>query len=571
MKKKSLCKTLLLLLLLYLQQPAAAQTCIKGDCKNGSGVMRAGSGNSFMYQIGNFNKKGKLEGQAVVISWNNSNISNEADFLFALSQGIPLIEKLWDYKPTFIKKGNFVNGLLEGQGVMIMSQLNYFPSISWITEKWQGRGPLRYVKYEGNFSQSAPSESGVVTCYYPSDTLICASDNLVQQSGRSNYEGFYKAEMVIDFRRSGGLGNELIRGTFLNRKQHGWGLVHRKSAGKKEGKFYRQLWCYGQLIHEDDGGAYPFDIDNPQTITTPNDEIISGPVVNGKVNGFGTITFKGHIKDYRLGFNTNNQYEGYIKDNLPNGYGLMDTIGCEKYGMFSSGSFDRGKWISYWGSRLVIEEGRSDHFRQGIVKSDTYENMFDYLDGRKPVFSIEGYKIEGIGWHGLVKTLNVYKEVETWYDNGKAISSSASINNIMNGQVYVKDGQASIIVSYDPYTRTGSLADGRTINEQNKSGYKPSNRYHVTDFYMTCGCGGDGKSTITAEIAGYTNTWSRTEQVNRSAVVGYWQGTQQVTSTYYTPGYSITRKVACSNPDAVWIPFGTGTKHSVLTRKSLKE
>lgn len=122
-------------------------------------------------------------------------------------------------------------------------------------------------------------------------------------------------------------------------------------------------------------------------------------------------------------------------------------------------------------------------------------------------------------------------------------------------QVYVKDGIASMVVRYNPSSKEAVLSDGRVINTSNKSEYKPSSKYYTSHFYTVCPCGGDGKTTTTAEVSGYTKSWTRTEQVNKSAVVGYWQGTQQVTSTYYTPGYSITRKVACENPNAEWVPL----------------
>ncbi|MFN8251848.1 MAG: hypothetical protein U0V75_08185 [Ferruginibacter sp.] len=562
------------IMFLFFIQTAAAQTetCIKGDCKGGFGVLRIGSGNSFGYYIGNFTRKGKLEGKAVIMSWSNANLNNEVDFLFTLSsQNIPPVEKLLDFKPSFIKSGNFVNGKLEGPGEMLMNNSSYFPMSQWIPEKWFKNKGLKYVKYEGDFIQSNEQKAGVVTFFYDNDTLICASDNLFQNSGNESLQYLYQTEMVIDIRYKDGRDNQLIRSNFINRKQHGWALVHRRGSGQKNGKFYRQLWSYGQLLFEDDGGAYPFDMDNPQTITSASGEIITGPLVNGKVNGFGTITYKGHIDGYRLSINPNNQYRGYIKDNLPDGYGLMDTTGVEKYGLFSKGWLQQGNRVTYdAGNRMQITELQADQNNNELVKERDYNSLFYYLQGNGPYFGIEGYKIAGKGWHGLVKSFTLSTQNEMWYDNGKLSASSSSINNIMVWQVYVKDGIASMVVSYNPATGEGILSDGRKINNSNISEFKPS-KYTSSHFYDVCPCGGDAKTTMTAEVSGYTNTWSRTEQVNKSAVVGYWQGTQQVTSTYYTPGYTITRKVACSNPNAEWVPYGVGTRHSVLRVKSLKE
>lgn len=553
MTKISIHISLYIFLLLNFQQMLTAQTCLKGDCKNGFGVQRIGTGSSFSYLIGNFNKKGKLEGKSVSMSWNYSKLNNEVDFLFALSQDIPSIEKLWDFKPSFIKSGNFVNGQLEGPGIMLMENVIY-PSITWIPEKWFKNTKLRYIRYEGNFVNSVNQQAGVVTFMYPNDTLICASDNLFQNNVYQSHE------MVIDIRHSNPLYNQLIRANFVNRKMHGWAVKSERKSGISKPSFFRQLWCYGQLIYEDNGGAYPYDMDNPQTIKDENGRVITGPLVNGKVNGFGTIRY----------VDINNQYQGYIKDNRPDGFGIMDTIGARKYGLFSNGFFEEGTWMSYWNNRFIITYGKKDNFREGNLKEVTYENLEDYLAGKPPRWSYEGYMIQATGWQGKVISTDFNNETITWYDKGKVVSSASSINNISVWQVYVKDGLASVVVSYDSYAREGTLADGRKINESNKQQYKPS-KYYVGHFFDVCPCGGDAKTTKTAEVSGYTNSWTRTEQVNKSAVVGYWQGTQQVTSTYYTPGYTMTIKVACSNPDAVWAPYGVGTRHSVLRTRSMKE
>lgn len=540
-----------------LRVQAQTKTCLKGDCKGGQGVMRVEQGASRIYQIGTFNRKGQLNGKGDELQWSYSSVGLEADFLFSLSQGMPSMESLWELKPSVIRSGQFKDGMLQGTGVILMNDLSYFNNIAWVADNWLGRNGLKYVRYEGDFIDSKPQSSGVVTLMYPSDTLICASDQLIAPV--TNYADVVdQAEMVIDIRRNDGFSSELIRGTFLNHQLHGWAVVHRKTLLNKTGLFYRQLWSYGKKIFEDDGGAYPFDMDNPQTLTLPGGVKITGPVQNGKVNGFGTIEWGYNLK-----------YTGYLKDNLPDGYGQLDSM-TQKHGLFSNGKFVQGYWIYYGLNRLNVEEGRYDQFREGRIKRSCYTNLAAYLRGAKPFEGWEGYYIEGSGWQGLVTSFDPNTKSETWYEKGMIQKRDASINNISVWQVYVKDGMASIMVSYDPITRTGTLADGRTINEQNKGQYKPS-KYNSSHFYTMCPCGGDAKTTRTAEVSGYTKSWTRTEQVNKSAVVGYWQGTQQVTSTYYTPGYSITTKVACENPDAVWAPFGVGTRHSVLRAKSLKE
>lgn len=541
-------------ILLVLQQPVAAQTCISGDCKNGYGVMQVGCCGNFKYQVGNFNKKSRLDGKGALLYWYNEGKKNEADFVAALSQGPPTLEKLRDFKPSVIQTGNFVKGEQEGPGLIVEDRMPYFSPFSWISSNWFNNEKVKYFRYEGSFINSIAQPAGVVTFIYATDTLICASDNLHQKDLN------LPIEMVIDIRRSNSSRNQLIRGNFINKKMHGWALKCEPRPGTTQNVFYRQLWLYGKLIHEDNGGAYPFDMDNAQTFKDEKGREFTGPMVNGKINGFGTI---------RYGYN--NQYQGYIKDNLPHGYGFMDTIGATKYGLFNKGFFEQGTWITYWVNRLIVTEGKKDNFKEGYIKQATHDNLEYYVAGYPPLWSFEGYMIQATGWQGKVLRTDYNSKTETWYDKGVQISSSSEINNIMVWQVYVKDGIASMVVRYNPSSKEAVLSDGRVINTSNKSEYKPSSKYYTSHFYTVCPCGGDGKTTTTAEVSGYTKSWTRTEQVNKSAVVGYWQGTQQVTSTYYTPGYSITRKVACENPNAEWVPFGVGTRHSVLATKFFKE
>lgn len=530
----------------------SAQTCLKGDCKGGEGVMRVDKGSSRVYQVGRFNRKGQLNGEGLELEWGWGSTNQEADFLFALAQGLPSLEELWNLRPAYIRKGAFKEGKLQGTGILMINNARYFPMAGWLSDRYLPGVTLNYVRYDGQFVNSDPQPSGVVTMMGPRDTLICASDQLMPPEWTKNYaDPIYEAEMVIDIRHSNGLKSELIRGTFLNRKLHGWAIVHRKSASNPAGTFYRQLWCYNRLLYEDYGGVYPFDMDNPQTLTLSGVAKITGPLKDGKVNGFGTIDWGYNMK-----------YTGYLKDNLPHGYGQWDSS-RQKYGLFNEGKFVQGSWLYSDFNRLIVEEGRTDGFTAGNIKRSLYRNLAAYLQGEQPVEGWEGYFVEGTGWQGLVKSFDMYARNETMYDKGKIVSSNAAIARLWGGQVYVKDGRASLMVKYDPVSQTGTLADGRIINRDNMNEYKPSKKYYETNFYSSCSCDGQGTTTTTAEVSGYTRSWTRTEQVNKSAVVGYWQGTQQVTSTYYTPGYTITRKVPCSNPRAEWVRYGVGTRHMV--------
>lgn len=557
MLKISINTSLFLLLLVNIVQPVSAQTCIKGDCKNGFGVLRIGNGSSFSYQIGNFNKKGKLEGKSVLMSWSNANLSNEADFLFALSQNIPPVEKLWEFKPSFIKSGNFVNGQLEGPGIMLMNQVNYFPSIAWIPEKWFKNATLRFIKYEGNFINSSEQKAGVVTFMYPNDTLICASDDLYQNN-------LYQSnEMVIDIRRKDASSNQLIRANFVNKKMHGWAVKNENKSGIKENLFFRQLWCYGKLIHEDSGGAYPFDMVDPQTIKDDKGREITGPMRNGKVNGFGTIRYGLY-----------NQYQGYIKDNRPDGFGYMDTIGATKYGMFSNGFFEQGTWMSYWNIRFIVEEGRKDNFKEGYITRKTYSSIENYLAGHKPFESSEGYMIQATGWHGNCVFYDQNKMESRYYENGKLISSNTQDMVAAVNTVLTKDGVASFVKS-SSLDGSFQTADGRFGNIRKNEWTKSS--HTKKEFYGFCpNCNGSGIVVESGSVAGSTSTSTRTEQYTQGAVVGYWQGTRKVTTSTYTPGYNFKTSYRCTNQNYEYIylqkgSFDTETWHAKIIITSIRE
>lgn len=247
--KPTVCRFLSFLLMLAVTAPAwsQTQTCLKGDCKGGEGVMRIDKGSTRIYLVGHFNRKGQLSGPGSEVEFGYGNINQEADFLFALAAGIPSPESLWEFKPNYIRKGTFKEGKLQGPGVVLMRNANYFGAAAWVADQWLPGVALKYVRFEGEFVNSEPQSSGVLTLIAQQDTLICASDQLIPPAWAKNYTNpLIQAEMVIDVRRHTALNSELIRATFINRKQHGWALVYRKTPFEKQGRFHRQLWSYGK-------------------------------------------------------------------------------------------------------------------------------------------------------------------------------------------------------------------------------------------------------------------------------------------------------------------------------------
>ena len=283
---------------LLAMMPAQAQTCIQGDCKGGEGVLRVDNHNTHTYYVGSFNRKSKLNGKGFEMRWDINDLSREVELLSALTGGIPSPDTLWHLKPFYIRSGEFKNGKLEGQGVFMVRNQNYFKDLLWAAKQWLPKAELTCFRYEGNFVNSEPQPSGVVYMIAPQDTIICASDQLWPPESAKRYSDIVLPnEMVIDVRRHTALNSELIRGNFLyyklnekeGHKLHGWAIVHRTNPFEPKGHFYRQLWSYGEKLYEDDGDAYPFDMADPKTLILEDGGKITGPVKDGKVNGFGTI------------------------------------------------------------------------------------------------------------------------------------------------------------------------------------------------------------------------------------------------------------------------------------------
>jgi hypothetical protein len=558
------------LIFFIVAEPSVAQSqkCISGDCKNGFGVLLKDSYGR-EYQIGQFNKKGVLNGEGAKLKWIGENTLNESNFLNNVASITLDFQKLKDYAPYLFEMGNYKNGLLDGKGISILHNQKklskYYAPPNFLGLDWLiffNDKNFETIKYEGDYLANTPTGKGMLTCVYDKyefyDTLKFVAENLLLEKNK-----FTATELIIEVKSPKKADNELIRANIYYNKFHGWALSAKRDTITGRDIFFRQLWCNGKMIHEDNGGAYPFDIDNTQLIKDENGYEISGPLQNGKVNGFGTIKYS-----------NNHRYQGYIFNNQPEGFGIMDTVGSKKYGLFNNGYIVQGIWLQKWNLSLTVYEGNyegiSGKFKDGYFKQKYFFNENDFFNDESPSQSYEGNFLQATGWQGKVISKTSKETKEIWYNKGVVISSKNAINNIELWQVYTKNNIASIVISYDASVGEGTLADGRKINPSNKHEYKPS-KYIASHFFDACTCGGDAKTTKTKEVSGYTNSWSRTEQVNKSAVVGYWQGTQQVTSTYYTPGYSYQVKAACENANAIWAPYGIGTRHSILRTTFLKE
>jgi hypothetical protein len=556
-------------------QKKPEQTCLKGECKNGFGIMKVKlqSRSNPYYHIGNFNKKRNLEGKSMLVEF--SDTKSEADFLFAITQEIPTLEKLMEFKPRNIYSGQFVDGQLrEGIWFDMMPEFS-INNLSWLTKAdfnpFAGN-KLKYLIYEGNFKYQ---KKGIVTLIYhsrdskeSSDTLICVSDDLFQDNaGEYRATDLFNAEMVIETKSKSAprsLFHEpvsLLKGTFVNRKLHGWAIRYKPYFKNRAiSKFHRELWFYGEKIYGDNGGAYPFDTDNTQTIKIGSNLEITGPLVNGTVTGFGTIVDKSE----------NMVYTGNIVNNKADGYGFRTKKGIQ-YGLFKSDSLVSGILEYSDGYGFRITQGMFDGFKEGNVSIITYPSFKDYITGKPFKSKYEGYIKAGIGAHGYGKEWSGTTVMEGQFENGRFVGGASNLYNVTEGMVLSKDGIASFVTKLNYDGSMIELADGRTIKKADLSSWKTS-RHSYQSFFKNCTCGGDGSTWKNVSVAGSSNSWTRTEQVNRTAVTGYWQGTQQVTTTTATAGYNYDVKTSCSNTNAIWIRVGfSGLAHVVPASVTLKE
>jgi hypothetical protein len=556
------------------------EACLSGDCKKGFGMQY--SKTSIMnYRVGNFDRKGELNGEGIEFRWDYNAKQRETEFLSKWKTKIPALSDIQEFRPSEMRIGNFKDGLLEGNGTMVQTNPEFpNPHLSWLTKadfNPFANKTIKYLKYEGNFIGSQIQKKGIVTLiFWPTtrgstespDTLICVSDNLFQEKEKKNVVSeIISAEMVIETKSKSAPRSifhepvSLLKGTFVNRKLDGWAIRYKPYFKNPAiSKFHRELWFYGEKIYSDNGGAYPFDSENAQTIKIGSNIEITGPLVNGAVTGFGTIVNKSESLSYT----------GNIINNKADGYGLRIKNGIQ-YGLFKSDSLVSGtqEYSNWYGFRIT--RGMFDGFKEGNVSITTYPTFTDFIEGKPFKEKYEGYIKEGIGAHGYGKEWSGTTVKEGQFENGRFVGGASKLYNITADMVLSKDGMASFVTKINYYGSIIELADGRTIRKTDLSSWKES-RHPYQSFFKNCTCGGDGTSWKNVSVSGSSNSWTRTEQVNSSAVTGYWQGTQQVTTTTATPGYNYDVKTSCSNTNAKWIRVGfSGLAHVIPASVSLKE
>ncbi len=549
--------------IIFAQKGLPKPECIYGDCKKGFGILKTENAFVVCY-IGEFNK-GKLNGKGLAAIWHKGNFYYKMQDVAAIVKEagtLPSAEKLIAFCPA-LQEGEFKDGeLVGGKGKIYITDRSVFPGLSWIT-RFSARAP--YFLFEGSFTNSIYPEVGNISAVSKKDTLIGVADRMfsplgpviVESKGKDKEENFHWARM-----------GKIIGGDF-----HGWVLLQDKyplynkaNNRNKDGEFFRQLIVYGEKMYEDNGRSYPFDEQNPQTIQLQSGIKITGPMVNDKITGFGKIEYGNGKK-----------YEGYIKNNLPDGYGMMDSLGnyndgktfsnTFKYGLFREGLLVTGEihtqGANFGNPFYDIVIGSSETRKESYQISKGFKD-FNYYKSNTPTRVMQGNYVAGSGWDGEV--------IDEWYGNGsneKKVNiyqlgkltnnkySSTSLASIGTGRVLTKNG-VSVYVKEPLGSSNWVLSDGTQAgSDELIKNYKPS-RHHITEFFVLCNCGGSGEIHNIRQAAATSDSWKRTEQTNGSSSVGgYWQGVQKKSTTYTKSGYDYVEKSVCTNSQAQWITGGS--------------
>ena len=350
-----------------------------------------------------------------------------------------------------------------------------------------------------------------------------------------------------------------------------WGKTPGSYELLKHNEVVRQLFCYGTVIEQGKTGVYPYDTMFTQRIQANDSMLIDGPVSNGKVNGFGKIVYTETKQNQKIG-----TYTGYIKNNQPNGYGILLLAGKkDRYGLFKEGELMSGTAINQdIVHRVYLTTCTYNDFKEGYLTVQNYDNLNILLSRGRPTSGSKGYYIEDKGWHGNCVFYDRYKTESRYYENGKMVSSNtqelvATINTVLT-----KDGVASFVKT-SSWNGAFHTADGRSGNIRNNE-WKNSS-HTMKEFYGFCpACNGSGTVVISGTVAGSTTSSSRTEQYTQGAVVGYWQGTRKVTTSTYTPGYNYKTSYRCTNQDYEYIYFPKSssdreTWHAKIIITSIRE
>ena len=280
-------------------------------------------------------------------------------------------------------EGEFQNGWRNGQGIEYYKNGNPKYNGKWENDKYHGYGTyteLNGDKYTGDFQKGWRHGNGTLT-YSNGDKYTGMfnydqfnNDGILTYANGSKYEGqFYNGKFDGDGILTYYYGTK-YEGEFKNDKYHGQGTITYADGSKYEGEFKNGNYHGKGISLWPNGDKYDGQFENGLPTLGFNGKLID----KSDNSEYNVKIINLNNKDYYLGLNTENKlilyfyknsthhwkYKGDIKDNLPNGQGILTYSNGTKY----EGQFEEG-WPKINSECKVTQNGK------------TYEGKLnEYLD-----------------------------------------------------------------------------------------------------------------------------------------------------------------------------------------------
>lgn len=388
-----------------------------------------------VYLVGNF-VNGMLEGNGMEVTFHTTYINykpkphSEADFLLLTAYGQPDFKDVKALRPQVLKMGNFNKGVLNGKGILYAIETQKIPELLWIVDfakRFASARSWGEIRYEGEFVNTEPAGRGQVIVQLDNGTLTTTGENLI--SGDN-------PDIVFELEKEGLPGKALFRGSFRKGFAHGWALTNFVNNQRTEGgKLVRQVWHYNWPGFATQPGTYPFDEAGSREYQPDKySHYIVGQDAKGRATGFGRL-----VKLYNSAYKVNELdtayiYTGYFTEGRPSGEGFLEKpFGEWKAGIFSTtDTLITGKAAF----NEVIPLGRPNFFQQGIGYYQVYDGNELTPDGR-----IKG----GTGTRLVYSSLSDYgrdKDISESYRGGFKDGKYHGFG-VSSGRNYRKEGNWS--------------------------------------------------------------------------------------------------------------------------------
>ncbi|MGY6650482.1 hypothetical protein [Wenyingzhuangia sp. IMCC45574] len=230
--------------------------CIKGDCENGYGVYIYSGGEKYV----GFFKESLRDGEGIMYY-------SKESFFEGTFKNDELISGKKVYKDGSIQEGVFVNGRLNGEGIIIIKNGDRYEG-SFINGLYHGHGVLKYrdgAKYIGEFSKGLRDGNGV---FYQKDGIKCRctyergniySGKLYNSNGNLIYNGTFEDNNTFSLGTLYYSDGGRYKGPFENNKPHGYGKLY-----DKNGKLlYSGSFKNGRVVNQKKNNSYKIVPKNP--------------------------------------------------------------------------------------------------------------------------------------------------------------------------------------------------------------------------------------------------------------------------------------------------------------------